>query len=226
MYMDLTWNLWPLESRQSVHESNPCDYTISDSTCCNRCPLCCCLSRLLVKTQQLSGNKSCSTSSSALMHAMSAGLASALVSHTRMWLPFNYIPLSEKQILGFQSTSSPVISDTLLGGTLLCNKSPNQVDSYTSNFKVYSKAPPTLWPPHQYTHKTDKYWLVSSLWAKLTVVLKSKSFGYPGPTQLVKGQPTLVKVGVSMLTSRLGSFFTNLLPLIDPTLEPSSGKQS
>jgi len=55
--------------------------------------------------------QSCITSSSALTHAMSA----ALVSHTRKWLHFNYIPLSV--ILGFQSSpviSSPAISDSPL----------------------------------------------------------------------------------------------------------------
>jgi len=25
IHVDLTWDLWPLESRQSVHEYSPCD---------------------------------------------------------------------------------------------------------------------------------------------------------------------------------------------------------
>ena len=42
------------------------------------------------------------------MHAMSAVLASALVSHTRMWLPFNCIPLSVKTNFRIPVQSSPV----------------------------------------------------------------------------------------------------------------------
>jgi len=73
------------------------------------------LSQLSVKTQQLSGNISCITSSSALTHAMSA----TLVSHTQKWLLFNCIPLSVKTNFRIPVQSSPVISSPVISGTLI-----------------------------------------------------------------------------------------------------------